>query len=155
MRKMNWLQDFAEDLRFGLRMLRKSPGFSAVAILTLALGIGANPAIFSVVDSILLKPLPYPHANRLAIIWSRYGNEHRAPASGYDFEQIRQRSHLFEQVGGIWVTNGSIVGTDDPQPEPVRLAQVTDGFLNWRTMRPRVVGPLQIQSINLMIYSIP
>ena len=131
-----WLEQVAQDLRYALRMLRKAPGFTAVAVLTLALGIGANTAIFSVVDAILLKPLPYPNANRLAMIWSSYGNEHRAPASGYDFEQIRERAHLFEQVGGIWVTNGAIAGTTDPQPEPVKLAQVTDGFLTLFCQRP-------------------
>jgi putative ABC transport system permease protein len=125
-----WLQDFVQDLRFGFRMLRKSPGFTTVAVLTLAAGIGANTAIFSVVDAILLKPLPYPDANRLAIVWSSYGNEHRAPASGYDFEQIREHSRLFEEVGGIWVTNGTIPGIGDQQPEPVKLAQVTNGFLS-------------------------
>ncbi|MFZ0589762.1 MAG: ABC transporter permease [Bryobacteraceae bacterium] len=128
--------NLVQDLRYGLRMLRKSPGFTAVAILTLAAGIGANTAIFTVVNAILLKPLPYPHANRLAIIWSSFGNEHRAPAAGYDFEEIRRRARLFEQIGGIWVTNGAITGTDDPHPEAVKRADVTDGFLPLFCERP-------------------
>jgi predicted permease len=133
---VRFFETLLQDIRFAFRMLRKSPGFTAVAVLTLALGIGANTAIFSVVDAILLKPLPYPNANRLAIVLASFGNEHRAPAAGYDFLQIHQHSRLFEQVGGVWVTNGSITGTSDPQPEAIKQADVTGDFLSLLCPRP-------------------
>ncbi len=71
MRRVNWIEDIIRDFMYALRSMRRTPGFTAAALLTLALGIGANTAIFGVIDSILIRPLPYPHAEDLVGIWHR------------------------------------------------------------------------------------
>src|SRR6266516_810008 len=130
------LETVLTDIRFGARMLRKSPGFTAVGILTLALGIGANTAIFSVVNRVLIRPLPYPQANRLTILWSTWGQETRGPASGPEMMELRKRSRAFEQIGGIWATSGTITGT--AEPEQVRLAFTTANFLPLLAEKPQL-----------------
>jgi predicted permease len=123
-----WLEQLQQDIRYGLRLLRRSPLFALAAILTLAAGIGANTAIFTVVHAVLLRGLPYPNADRLAIIWTGLGDEQRAPASEYEVVQLRDRSTVFDQIGGIWVRNSIVPG--EGRPEQVKMGLVTQNFLS-------------------------
>jgi predicted permease len=106
------LESLLQDVRFGLRMLATNPGFTAVAVLTLALGIGANTAVFSIVDAVLLKPLPYQGADRLVAVWSteisQPGTKIFAPYR--DFEEFKTNSHDFEQLAALtWARAGEIL----------------------------------------------
>jgi predicted permease len=142
-----WLEQLLQDVRYGFRQLRRSPLFALAAIFTLAIGIGANTAIFTVVHAVLLQPLPYPDSDRLAIIWSGLGDEHRAPASEYEVVQLRERSHLFDQIGGIWVRNSIVPG--EGEPEQVKLGVVTDNFLSLLCRKPalgRLFAPEDVQA---------
>jgi predicted permease len=131
---MTWLEQFVQDARHGFRLLTHNKSFAIAAIITLAVGIGANTAIFSVVHGILLKPLPYPHADRLTIIWTGLAEEHRAPASNYQLLQMRQNSRSFDQIAGIWMTNGTVPGAGEP--EQVKVARVTTNFLSLLCSEP-------------------
>ena len=112
-----WLEDLVEDLLYGLRMLGKNPGFAATAILTLALGIGANTAIFSAVNTVLLRPLPYKEADRLVMVW---GNNR---ARGFDTDQVspldfadwRSQNHVFEAMAASTDTQYTLTGEREPE----------------------------------------
>jgi len=96
-----WRTELAQDLRVGARMLRRSPGFTIVAVLTLAIGIGANTAIFSVLRSVLMRPLPYPHAEQLVQVWTDHRALGRAEPEWLtppDYIDIRDGNHTFASM---------------------------------------------------------
>ena len=105
-RGINFIESLVQDLRFGLRMLRKSPGFTTAAVLTLALGIGANTAIFGLVDAELLHALPFPHLERLVNVWTTdAGGDMHSPFPS-QYLSLRKFSQSFDQVAGTgWVDN--------------------------------------------------
>jgi putative ABC transport system permease protein len=124
---------FLQDLRYAIRALRRTPGFTLAAVLTLALGIGATTTIFTVVNGVLLRPLPYPGADRIANIWNDFGvGAQSLPAvSPLDFRDYRQRSRTFEMFAAA--SAASVVGlrgnlTGDGEPERVDLVTVTSNF---------------------------
>jgi putative ABC transport system permease protein len=126
MRKVNWMPDLAQDVRYGLRMLRKAPGFTAVAILTLALGIGANTAIFSVVDALLLRPLPYRNSNQLAMVWEddmafALGEKHNVVSSA-NFVDWQAQQHAFDSMAYFADDRANLTGGNGPQ---VVIGQLT------------------------------
>jgi putative ABC transport system permease protein len=111
-----------QDVRYGLRALHRNAGFAAVAILTLSLGIGANTAIFSVVNGVLLRPLPYPHADQIYTLWHKAlnGQYARGAVSPGNFDDWRRASTTFSVMAAYRWTNASLTG----HGEPTRLAGI-------------------------------
>ena len=112
------IESLLQDIRYGIRTLGKNPGFTAVAVLTLALGIGANTAIFSVVENVLLRPLPYPQPGNLVQIWNTYPPQApRAGLSPGDYADWRQQNASFSEMGGYaHISQGfNLTGEGEPQ----------------------------------------
>src|SRR6185295_14959909 len=114
------LADLGGDLRYAWRALRKYPSFAAVVIVTLALGIGANAAIFSVVNAVVLRPLPYDRDGRLVAVW---GNLHKAgleeiPGSAAEFVDYRERSRVFDAIAAYDTLGVNLSGFDQPERVP-------------------------------------
>ena len=95
-----------QDIRYALRSLAKAPGFTAVTLFTLALGIGANSAIFSVVDGVLIRPLPYPEPDRLVVVRETYGGGEMGTVSGANFLDWKDRGHQFQSLAA-WRERGA------------------------------------------------
>src|SRR3954465_5842866 len=124
------------DIRYALRMLAKSPGFTAAAVLSLALGIGANTAVFSVVNAVLLKTLPYHEPERLVLVWGEDKTQgtHRGQVSATDVADYRARNHVFSEISTYTDFRPVLTGAGDP--ERIFGAQVGDGFFDVMQAKP-------------------
>jgi putative ABC transport system permease protein len=109
------LETTLQDVRYGLRMLRKNPGFTAVAVLTLALGIGANTAIFSVVNGVLLRPLPFPRQDRLLMVWERDAAGRKSHVGWATITDWNELNHSFTGIAAISQWLPTLVGASDAQ----------------------------------------
>ena len=125
-----------QDIKFGARMLAKHPGFTAVAVLTLALGIGANTSVFSVVNGVLLRPLPYPEPDRMAMVWldNRRQGVREDITSYPNYLDVRQRSQTFEHLAGF--SQGSMNLTGQGEPERLVVASTTANFFQVTGVQP-------------------
>src|SRR5271169_894632 len=114
-RSVSYIQDVLQDLGFGLRMLRSSPAFAIVAILTLALGIGANTAIFSVIHGVLLRPLPFPKQDQLMILFEKNNDGTRSNTSWATFMDWNRLNHSFTGVAAVSFWSPTYVGAHDAE----------------------------------------
>jgi len=141
------MNDLVQDLRFALRQLRKSPGFTAVAVVTLALGIGANTAIFSVVNAVLLRPLAFPDANRLVRVWhvppaKSFPGMTKFAVSAANYTDWQSQNHVFEQMAICAYRSYNLTGGG--KPEQVEANAVSSGFFSALGVQPilgRVLSP--------------
>ena len=124
------MESLLQDLRFALRQLRRNPGFTAVAILTLALGIGANTTIFSVVNAALLRPLPFGNPSLLVMVWGNDPTDGilRFPISPPDFFDWEAQNRCFCGMTAFW--ERPVVLTGGSQPEQVSIEEVLPNFFS-------------------------
>jgi predicted permease len=128
------MRTFWQDLRYGARMLLKNPGFTLIAILTLALGIGANTAIFSVVNGVLLKPLPYREPERLIRVFERSRTQPKFPMSGGNFQDYREQNSTLS--GLALYTRQDLELSQDDKPERLAALRVSAGFFELLGAQP-------------------
>jgi predicted permease len=136
-RRWLWWDHRWQDVRYALRMLRKSPGFTAIAVLTIALGIGATTAIFSIVDATLLHPLPYPQSEQLVSIEDDLPGvgAHDVGMSEPEWQDL-QRSGIFEHVSPTWFDENNLTGSS--QPARVRLLIVAPNYFALLGVKPQL-----------------
>jgi putative ABC transport system permease protein len=132
------MQTLLQDLRYALRVLLRSPGFTAIAVLTLALGIGANTAIFSVVNAVVLRPLPYPQPERLVRCTWLLGNDDSDAVTALVFEYWKDHSQAFDAVFGYSGINSGFNLSGGAEPQRVSGLQVSEGFFRVLGMSPAI-----------------
>ncbi len=122
------METLVQDLRYSIRTLLRSPSFTFVAVFTLALGIGANTAVFSVINTVLLRPLPYTNPDRLAVVWTSFGPDlPQNWVSGPEFAEMREFNTALDDIGIVAFTTLSV--TEGGEPEEVGAAGVSGEFL--------------------------
>ena len=146
-----------QDLRFGARMLRKNPGFTAVAVLTLALGIGANSAVFSILDAVLIRPLPYPHAERLvkADTYNLKSGDFYGKTSYPDFMDWTEQNHSFDKLAAYEEKTFNLAGI--LQPEHIKGDVVSPDFFETLGIQPykgRSLAGAQSQQAVVLSYAL-
>jgi putative ABC transport system permease protein len=134
----NWFGDLGDDLRFGLRTLRRNPGFTLVAVLTLALGIGANTAIFSVVENVLLRPLPYDHPDSLVEIKNTYPGFQAVGISPGDFTDWQREAKSFSSMGAYGDVSQGFNLTGTGEPERVQATIASSGLFPTLGIRAQI-----------------
>src|SRR6476661_3809969 len=126
------------DLRYAFRQLRKTPGFTFIAILTLALGIGANTAIFSVIYAVLLQPLPYPQGERIVILTETDSNQPQISVSYPDYLDWTKEQKVFEALGASRRESYNLSGLENRAPEQVSGGLVTASFFKVIGLQPQL-----------------
>ena len=137
MRLSHWFEELRDDVKFALRQLRAAPVFTAIAVTTLALGIGANSAIFALVDATLLRPLPYANPDRLVTIWETSDTNPRSFASPPNMLDWNTRSQTFERIAGFTPNvGGMVMAGRDGNAETVSRQWVTAGIFDVLGVKP-------------------
>ncbi len=135
---VSWMERLGQDFHYAGRMLRRSPGFTAVAVLTLALGIGGNIAIFTVVRAVLLSPLPYPHPEQLVRVYDdlRGPNTHDVGMSVPELWDLRDKSGVFQDISALVSADANLTGGD--QPERIELLGTSPSYFTMLGVQPQL-----------------
>jgi predicted permease len=135
---LGWMENVLNDGSYAARRLRRSPGFTLAAVLTLALGIGANVAVFTVVQAVLLNPLPYRHSEQLVRVFDdfRGSNSRDIGLSAPELWDLRDRSDIFQEISAIWPTDANLTGGE--KPERVEALATSTNYFTMLSARPEL-----------------